>query len=155
MTRKEIQSKYDRSEKGKARQKKYILGPKYKARQASPALADKKLAYSRTEISRRARRIYNKANRVSALNKYSGNKPICACPGCGERRIEFLAIDHIEGNGNLHRRETKCGSGSAFYSWLKRNDYPRGFHVLCHNCNMSHGFYGYCPHEREVAACTP
>jgi hypothetical protein len=35
------------------------------------------------------------------------------------------------------------------YLWLKRNNYPTGFRVLCHNCNLAIGFYGYCPHHRQ------
>lgn len=31
--------------------------------------------------------------------------------------------------------------------WLRRNNYPNGFQVLCHNCNMAKGFYGKCPHQ--------
>jgi hypothetical protein len=33
--------------------------------------------------------------------------------------------------------------------WLKRNGYPKGFRVLCHNCNSARGLYGYCPHKRR------
>lgn len=36
--------------------------------------------------------------------------------------------------------------GVRIEEWLKKNDYPKGFQILCHNCNMSKGFYGYCPH---------
>jgi hypothetical protein len=81
--------------------------------------------------------------RLSALMHYSNNS--CAC--CGETHIEFLAIDHIDGNGNQHRKEFNTGSGTPFYYWLKRNNYPEGFRVLCHNCNMAIGLYGKCPHE--------
>jgi hypothetical protein len=24
----------------------------------------------------------------------------------------------------------------------------KGYRVLCHNCNLARGFYGYCPHEK-------
>ncbi len=68
----------------------------------------------------------------------------CAC--CGETRIEFLAIDHIHGDGNKHRAE--MGSGGRIYRWLIQNNYPTDrFRVLCHNCNFSLGHYGYCPHN--------
>lgn len=81
----------------------------------------------------------NRKLRTDALNAY-GNK--CAC--CGEMAIEFLSIDHINGGGSKHRRE--LGGGSHFYHWLKKNGYPAGFRVLCHNCNQALGLYGYCPH---------
>ncbi len=66
----------------------------------------------------------------------------CAC--CGESHIEFLCIDHVNGQGNKHRKTIKAGHD--FYNWLIKNDFPQGFQTLCHNCNMAKGFYGYCPH---------
>lgn len=80
--------------------------------------------------------------RKSILNHY-GDK--CAC--CGETAIEFLSIDHINGCGEKQRQEV--GSGGKFYQWLKDNGYPDGFRILCHNCNMAIGFYGYCPHQKQ------
>ncbi len=67
----------------------------------------------------------------------------CAC--CGEAHFEFLAIDHINGGGNKHRKELKR-MGVAFFSWLIQNNFPLGFRTLCHNCNQSLGFFNYCPH---------
>lgn len=81
------------------------------------------------------------------MDKYGG---VCAC--CGESRIEFLAIDHINGGGGKHRRETG-GGGSNFYRWLRNNNFPEGFRVLCHNCNQAIGHFGHCPHERERQQC--
>lgn len=85
---------------------------------------------------------YRRGLKQDALNAYGGK---CAC--CGEDRYEFMAIDHIHGNGNQHRKINKTGSGLQFYRWLKREKYPEGFRVLCHNCNQSFGLYGYCPHH--------
>jgi hypothetical protein len=70
--------------------------------------------------------------------------PRCAC--CGETSEEFLAIDHTNGGGNRHR---KAINFSPIYQWLKSNKYPMGYRVLCHDCNMSFAFYGYCPHDKE------
>lgn len=78
----------------------------------------------------------------------------CACAGCTEIRAEFLAIDHTNGDGAAHRREI-CGQnklfgGTRIYGWLKKRGFPKDrFRLLCHNCNLARGFYGYCPHERE------
>jgi hypothetical protein len=55
-----------------------------------------------------------------------------------------LAIDHIKGGGSKHRKEVR-----HLYSWLRREGFPSGFRILCHNCNLARGVYGYCPHERE------
>jgi len=35
------------------------------------------------------------------------------------------------------------------YVWLKRNYFPTGFQLLCHNCNLAKGFYGKCPHDER------
>jgi hypothetical protein len=70
---------------------------------------------------------------------------VCQC--CGEDVLEFLCIDHIEGGGTAMRREGVHRGGRHFYEWLKRNGFPDGYQVLCHNCNSAIGFYGYCPHQ--------
>lgn len=78
------------------------------------------------------------------FNAYGGR---CAC--CGEERLEFLAIDHVHGNGNTHRKLIGKNGGRTFYNWLKKNNYPNDFRLLCHNCNHSYGSQGYCPHQIE------
>lgn len=85
-------------------------------------------------------RDYRLRCRQKALEVY-GNQ--CKC--CGEKRKEFLAIDHTAGGGTRHRKEIS----SDIYTWLKQQNYPVGFQILCHNCNMSLGFYDYCPHQLE------
>lgn len=82
--------------------------------------------------------------RVECLIHYGGSPPKCDC--CGESNIEFLAIDHIAGNGNKHRKENKINQGGGICLWLQKQKYPKGFRVLCHNCNLADGMYGRCPH---------
>lgn len=50
-----------------------------------------------------ARRRRNEADRLAALTYYSNGTLKCAC--CGDGHIEFLTIDHINGDGNKHRKE--------------------------------------------------
>jgi hypothetical protein len=88
---------------------------------------------------------YTQKKRKEVLLHYSNGNPKCEC--CGETASEFLCIDHINGGGHKHRQKVGCGAG--FYLWIIRNDFPEGFRVLCHNCNLSYGFYGYCPHNTE------
>lgn len=79
---------------------------------------------------------------------YYGGKCVC----CGEDKIEFLTIDHINGGGAEHRKRVtgKRVGGIVFYLWLRKNKYPNDppLQLLCWNCNCSKGYYGYCPHER-------
>lgn len=86
-----------------------------------------------------------KEDKIKALTHYGGNPPKCAC--CGEDKIEFLSIDHINGGGRKHREALKVGG--FFNKWLIKNDFPEGYRVLCFNCNLSLGFHGYCPHQKS------
>ncbi len=72
------------------------------------------------------------------LNHYSR---VCVC--CGEKDTRFLSVDHINGGGLKHRRESKI---SCMWRWLIDNEFPEGFQILCHNCNQAKYHYGKCPH---------
>lgn len=82
---------------------------------------------------------YYRKTRETVILHYGGK---CAC--CGESDIRFLAFDHINNDGAKHRRE--IGRTTISY-WLRKNGYPKGFQVLCHNCNMAKAYYGTCPHK--------
>lgn len=76
------------------------------------------------------------------FSHYSKGTPTCAC--CGETILQFLTIDHINNDGGAHR--AKIGANNI-YPWLKRNNYPEGFQVLCFNCNCGKSVNkGTCPH---------
>jgi len=79
---------------------------------------------------------------------YGGYK--CAC--CGVTDKEFLSIDHSEGGGAAHRKELTGNprNGHNMYYWIRKNNFPPGFRVLCMNCNFSLGHHGYCPHHPAV-----
>lgn len=79
--------------------------------------------------------------RLQALIHYSGDPPKCVC--CSETEIKFLTIDHIHGKGKEHRKLV----GVNFYHWLKKNNYPEGYQVLCWNCNLAKALYEICPHQ--------
>ena len=72
----------------------------------------------------------------------------CAC--CGETRKEYLSIDHIDGNGNKQKREIGVAGSDDLYRWLRQNNYPEGFQVLCFNCNCGKGSYSVCPCDKEI-----
>jgi hypothetical protein len=82
------------------------------------------------------------ALKLKIFEAYGGAR--CAC--CGDTHLAFLSIDHINGDGALHR---KTVPGPLLYPWLRRNNFPPGFQVLCRNCNWAKGMYGICPHEQE------
>lgn len=80
--------------------------------------------------------------RLAALQAYGGPEPACNC--CGETIPQFLALDHINGGGHKQRKEL---GGGGYWTWLRRNGYPPGFQILCHNCNFGRQINGgVCPH---------
>lgn len=89
---------------------------------------------------------YTKSNdkiKGYVIDHYGGK---CAC--CGENNLGLLTIDHTNGGGNQHRLMTGCGLGVRFYRWLRDNEFPLDFRVLCFNCNDGRRVNnGVCPHE--------
>lgn len=80
-----------------------------------------------------------------------------ACVCCGCDIPAFLTIDHIDGKGAEHRRKlfnsgedrSARSSGTPFYRWLKKNDFPKdNFQLLCYNCNCAKHTNGECPHKQ-------
>ena len=67
------------------------------------------------------------------LEQYGGK---CAC--CGESEPIFLTIDHKDGDGARHRKET---GRNTYYvlirEYKKTGIWPDNFQILCYNCNVS------------------
>jgi len=97
--------------------------------------------YNSLSTKKKAR---TRAQKERAIRAYGGR---CAC--CGERTIEFLTIDHANGDGAEHRR--RVGRGRHLYADIEARGFPQdaGYQVLCFNCNIALGFYGYCPHHPQ------
>lgn len=75
------------------------------------------------------------------MDKYGG---ACAC--CGEKRIAFLTIDHIQGGGTELRRLKVHAGGGRIYSQLRNRPIDTRLQVLCWNCNLGKRATGVCPH---------
>jgi hypothetical protein len=71
--------------------------------------------------------------RLEVLKHYSPN---LTCANCGFADFRALSIDHVQGGGTAHLREISKGRADGYYLlfWLKRNNYPSGFQILCMNC---------------------
>ena len=139
----------DAKPENKAKIKEYANRPDVKARtkirKASPAYKKKMKDY-RTK------------QRLIVLKKYSkdlshSSIPCCNCCGINSH-IGFLAIDHISGKRQMDSEsellELKYRSNmnpDTLINWLIRNDFPKGFQILCHSCNVAKRDYGNCPLE--------
>lgn len=88
-------------------------------------------------------------SKILVMEHYARNGKIaCAC--CGEDRLAFLTMDHIKNNGEGDRK--KFGSGTGFYNYLIRNNFPEEFElqILCFNCNCGKRVNGgICPHKEN------
>lgn len=85
----------------------------------------------------------------AAFKAYGGYE--CAC--CGEKHPAFLTIDHVDENGSFHRRSDS--KAKKLYTWLKMNQYPTGYQVLCMNCNWAKSRNGgICPHKTTEGSTT-
>ena len=114
------------------------------ARQRNNAASRRYRERNRDMIREKLRRKHRE-KRVRLLQRYGGS---CVC--CGETKFEFLAIDHEHGGGARERSQMKPHD---YYRRLLKALKPLpGYRVLCHNCNASLGFYGYCPHARPDEA---
>lgn len=91
-------------------------------------------------------RRYRRKIKLLVLTHYSFGDLRCRC--CGEKELDFLTIDHVNGGGREHHK--LIGGGATFYLWLKRNNFPLGYQVLCYNCNCARSHVGECPHQRPV-----
>jgi len=69
------------------------------------------------------------------ISHYSNGK--ISCDICGENDINCLSINHINGEGRKERELVSKGKGGIpFYRWLIKNHYPKGYNVLCMNCQF-------------------
>lgn len=69
------------------------------------------------------------ARKSESVRRYGGK-----CP-CGESNLAFLVIDHINDDGADDRRLWR-NKVSDIHRFLKKNEYPPGYQVLCGSCNL-------------------
>ena len=82
--------------------------------------------------------------RWDALVHYGGVPPACQC--CGEGEEAFLGLARIHHDGGSIRRNPS----EPLVQALKREDYPDGYCVLCHNCSVVRRT-GKCPHDSDLS----
>ena len=87
----------------------------------------KKYPEKQKESHRNYIRNRRQKQRLEVITYYGGK-----CNKCGFTDIRALQIDHINGGGTKHKKEIKTFD---LCHWIIRNKYPKGFQVLCANCN--------------------
>jgi hypothetical protein len=74
------------------------------------------------------------------------------CKWCGETNPLFLQLDHTNSDGSAHR-DTLRGK-MLIWTWIIKNNYPKGFQVLCANCHFAKSQYERSTQKRPVTATT-
>ena len=87
-------------------------------------------------------------NKAVCIAWYSNGTMRCSNPKCKDSNIKRLQLDHVNDDGEEHRKQLrkkfswvydKTGAGNAFYEHLIRSHFPKDIHlqVLCEKCNLS------------------
>jgi len=71
--------------------------------------------------------------KTEVMAHYSGYNPP-RCGKCGKTDITRLTIDHILNDGAVLRKIYPMQKRNIC-KWLKLNNYPSGYQVLCRKCN--------------------
>ena len=118
----------------------------WRNRKLATASPEAETAFRAAEAAKTKRNQDRRRDEVFAA--YGGYR--CAC--CSETERLFLTIDHINNDGNVERKSgAYSGSGTAFYLWLCKQQFPPSYQVLCMNCQIGkHKNGGVCPHQRKV-----
>lgn len=83
---------------------------------------------------------YRQMVRKEMIAAYGGE---CSC--CGESQQEFLTLEHLNHDGQAHRKKF---SGMGYVFDLKRRGWPKdGYTILCANCNQATRLGVPCPHR--------
>ncbi len=94
-------------------------------------------------LQRRGQKTYREKLRRELLLAYGG-----ACVCCGEADAAFLNIDHIGGQVPEREYAGHKLQGHGLYQYLRRENWPPGYRVLCSNCNQAVRWGRICPHQR-------
>ena len=105
----------------------------------------------REEIKKKrdAKRLEIKLEVLSHYSKKLSNSKIPCCNCCGENKfLIFLTIDHIKGRKNYDEGPRRL-IGKELYRFLQKNNFPKGYQVLCMNCNSAKSDNDKCPHQKR------
>ena len=123
------------------RRERYIKDPNRSEKEKARYLASKPIVTARLKR-------YRVKLKQEMVEAYGGK---CTC--CGEDRIEFLTVEHLNNDGKAHRSSLK--TSTAIYRDIKKRGYPSDYTVLCFNCNIAKSLYGSCPHQLAYKAPSP
>ena len=92
---------------------------------------------------------HNAEKRREVLLHYSNSIDIqCIC--CETKVMDFLTLDHIDGGGRQHRKNTTNSTVNYLHSLHEQTGkWLEGFQVMCMNCNWYKHLNGECSVENH------
>ena len=130
---------------------------------------------NRPRVNKRANELNHERKEIvyTHYSKKLSNSDVPCCNCCGYTGIEFLTVDHIIPKREMEKKvrsvvrsiseiisptpkEIAMGfkakrKGHPLNQWLITNNFPKGFQILCWNCNFAKGSPAVsfkCPHQK-------
>jgi hypothetical protein len=89
------------------------------------------------ENGQRMRMNFSTKVRSAVLGYYGKNGvPQCTWPGCIEKDMDVLSLDHVHDNGKQERTQPYAQTTLQLYRHLQRHNYPEGYQTMCLNHQM-------------------
>ena len=133
----------ERKAKVKKYNKKYASQPVAKASKKARSQIPQNKEKRKAEVQKLKKDVFTKYSKRHS----NSDIPCCRCCGLNEH-LDFLTVDHIDGRKSRPKEEQGL-LGANLTRWLRKNNFPDGFQILCFNCNATKGFFGSCPHKRK------
>jgi len=83
--------------------------------------------------------MYRKKLKTEVMSHYSNGTMMCNC--CKKQGLDYLTLDHI-----IPLKQQNRKFGPKLYPKLKTDNFPKGYQVLCWNCNGSKRDFKQCAH---------
>ena len=130
---------------------------------------------NRPRVNKRTNELHHEKKEIvyTHYSKKLSNSDVPCCNCCGYTGIEFLTVDHIIPKREMEKKVTSLvrsisenvlltpkeiamgynakRKGHPLNQWLITNNFPKGFQILCWNCNFAKGSPAVsfkCPHEK-------
>ena len=112
---------------------------------------------NRPRVNKRTNELHHEKKEIvyTHYSKKLSNSDVSCCNCCGYVGIKFLTVDHIIPKREMEKdpKMIEMGfkakrTGHPLNQWLITNNFPKGFQILCWNCNFAKGVLGKCPHQK-------
>jgi len=95
--------------------------------------------YMRKYLKKRSKQFKEKI-----FKHYTAGTMECQCERCNVKGIEFLTVDHVNGDGYKHK--SKGAWNYMLYKKIIDDGFPDTYKILCWNCNCTKKNNSKCGH---------